>query len=58
MNPEMLLSFLRDNGIIDELQMGDLLEGEDALPGEADSTLRQLSKRLKPPRVDDTLYDL
>jgi len=26
MNPEMLLSFLRDNGIIDEMQMADLLE--------------------------------
>jgi len=26
MNPEMLLSFLRDNGIINELQMADLLE--------------------------------
>jgi len=26
MNPEMLLSFLRDNGIIGELQMADLLE--------------------------------
>jgi type IV pilus assembly protein PilB len=26
MNPEMLLSFLRDNGIIDEMQMGELLE--------------------------------
>ena len=26
MNPEMLLSFLRDNGIIDELQMTDLLD--------------------------------
>ena len=26
MNPEMLLSFLRDNGIIDQLQMTDLLE--------------------------------
>ena len=26
MNPEMLLSFLRDNKIIDDLQMADLLE--------------------------------
>src|SRR5260221_14056489 len=26
MNPEMLLSFLRDNGVIDETQMTELLE--------------------------------
>ena len=26
MNPEMLLAFLRDNGVIDEMQMADLLE--------------------------------
>ena len=26
MNPEMLLNFLRDNGIIDELQVGEMLE--------------------------------
>ena len=41
-----------------EEEMGDLLEGDDSLPGEGDSPLRQLSRRMKPPRVDDALYDL
>jgi putative FmdB family regulatory protein len=48
-----------------EEEMGDLLEAEDPLLGEgisperpAGPRLRGLSRRLKPPRVDDTLYDL
>ena len=41
-----------------EQDMGDLLESEDPLFGQSGSTLRQFSRRLKPPEVDETLYDL
>ena len=41
-----------------EEEMGDLLEGEGPLSGEGGSKLRQLSRRIKPPSVDETLYDL
>jgi len=40
-----------------EEEMGDLLEEEPAFD-ESGRSLRQLSKRLKPPEVDETLYDL
>ena len=40
-----------------EEEMGDLLEEEPAF-GESGRSLRQLSRRLKPPEVDKTLYDL
>jgi len=38
--------------------MGDLLGEEEPGFGESGRSLRQLSKRLKPPEVDETLYDL
>ena len=38
--------------------MGDLLEAEEPQLGESRGGLRQFSKRLKPPTVDETLYDL
>jgi len=41
-----------------EEEMGDLLETEEPLLGETGRSLRQLSRKLKPPDVDDTLYDL
>ena len=41
-----------------EEEMGNLLESEDSLFGQSGSTLRQFSRRLKPPEVDETLYDL
>lgn len=41
-----------------EEEMGDLLETEDPGFGESGRGLRQLSKRLRPPEVDETLYDL
>ena len=42
-----------------EEEMGDLLDAEDPLLGEpAGGRLRNLSKKLRPPNVDDTLYDL
>lgn len=40
-----------------EEEMGDPLEEEPGF-GESGRSLRQLSKRLKPPEVDETLYDL
>jgi putative FmdB family regulatory protein len=40
-----------------EEEMGDLLEEEPGF-GESGRSLRQLSKRLKPPEIDDTLYDM
>ena len=41
-----------------EEEMGDLLEREDPLLGESSGRLRRLSRKLKPPNVDETLYDL
>ena len=41
-----------------EEEMGDLLEAEEPGFGQSGRSLRQLSKRLKPPEVDETLYDL
>ena len=41
-----------------EEEMGDLLEEEGPLPEEGKSTFRQMSRRMKPPSVDQTLYDL
>jgi len=41
-----------------EEEMGDLLEEEDPLFAEGGSGLRGLSRKLKPPEVDETLYDL
>ena len=40
-----------------EAEMGDLLEGEEPQLGQSGG-LRGLSRRLKPPEVDETLYDL
>lgn len=41
-------------------EMGDLLEGDDALFGGAGGgrTLGRLARKLRPPAVDETLYDL
>lgn len=47
-----------------EEEMGDLLDEDPLLgeggasPGETGASLRRLSRKLKPPDVDDTLYDL
>jgi len=41
-----------------EEEMGDLLDTEDPMLGEGGHSLRQISRRLKPPNVDDTLYDM
>jgi len=41
-----------------EEEMGDLLETEEPAFGESGRSLRQLSRRFKPPEVDETLYDL
>jgi putative FmdB family regulatory protein len=48
-----------------EEEMGDLLDEDDPLlgegeaaPGERSGRLRRLSRRLRPPEVDDTLYEL
>jgi hypothetical protein len=48
-----------------EEEMGDLLDGEDPLLaekpgalGERSGRLRRLSRKLRPPEVDDTLYEL
>jgi hypothetical protein len=43
-----------------EEEMGDVLEGEDPLLGEGErgGGLRRLSRKFKPPDVDETLYDL
>jgi hypothetical protein len=42
---------------IDE-EMGDLLEEEDPFMPKDKKGLKSLTRRLKPPSVDDTLYDL
>ena len=41
-----------------EQEMGDLLDGEEPLPGETGGKLRRLVRKLKPPEVDETLYEL
>jgi len=41
-----------------EEQMGDVLEQEDPLFGQSGHSLKGLSRRARPPRVDETLYDL
>ena len=41
-----------------EEEMGDLLDDEDPLLAESGGSLRGLSRKLKPPAVDETLYDL
>lgn len=44
-----------------EEEMGDLLEGEDALlggGGEGGGAVRRLAQKLRAPEVDETLYDL
>ena len=41
-----------------EEEMGDLLEGEDPFSGSGKKRLKGLRRRLLPPRVDDTLYEL
>lgn len=41
-----------------EEDLGDLLEDEEALFGAGAGGLKGLKRRLRPPRVDDTLYDL
>jgi putative FmdB family regulatory protein len=41
-----------------EEEMGDLFDGEEPLLGESGGGLKGFSKKLKPPTVDDTLYDL
>jgi putative FmdB family regulatory protein len=41
-----------------EEDLGDLLEGEDPLLGAGKKDLRSVYRRLKPPAVDDTLYEM
>jgi putative FmdB family regulatory protein len=41
-----------------EEEMGDFLDEEDPLLGGTGGSLRGLSRKLKPPRVDETLYDM
>ncbi len=41
-----------------EADMGDLLENEDFLFGKGKSGLKGMARRLRPPEVDETLYDL
>ena len=41
-----------------EAEMGDLLENEDFLFGKGKSGLKGMARRLRPPEVDQTLYDL
>lgn len=41
-----------------EEEMGDLLEAEDPFFAQSGSGLRGLSQKLRPPEVDETLYDL
>jgi hypothetical protein len=39
-------------------EMGDLLEGEGPFLMEGERSLKTLSKRLRPPSVDETLYEM
>ena len=41
-----------------EEEMGDLLESEDPMFGANERSLRKISQKIKPPNVDETLYDL
>ena len=41
-----------------EEEMGDILDEEGPLLDTSGGSLRGLSRKLKPPRVDETLYDL
>ena len=42
-----------------EAELGDVLEGEDPFPGEKEKVnLRSLRRKVLPPSVDETLYDL
>ena len=41
-----------------EEEMGDLLEADGPEIGASDRSFRRLSRRLRPPEVDETLYDL
>ena len=41
-----------------EEEMGDLLETEEPMFGESGGKLRGMSKKCKPPEVDETLYDI
>jgi hypothetical protein len=41
-----------------EAEMGDLLEAEEPGLGAGERGLRQFARKLKPPAVDETLYDL
>jgi hypothetical protein len=41
-----------------EEEMGDLLEAEEPEFGASGGSLRQWSRKLRPPQVDETLYDL
>jgi putative FmdB family regulatory protein len=41
-----------------EAEMGDLLEDDDMLFGPGRSGLRGMTRRFRPPEVDETLYDL
>lgn len=41
-----------------EQEMGDLMDDDEALPGETGGKLRRLVRKLRPPEVDENLYDL
>lgn len=41
-----------------EADMGDLLDNDDMLFGQGKSGLKGMTRRLRPPEVDETLYDL
>lgn len=41
-----------------ENELGDLLDEEEPLLAEGGGSLKKLSRKLKPPDVDDTLYDM
>jgi len=41
-----------------EEEMGDVFEGDESLPDEGPGGVRGLVRKLRPPTVDETLYDL
>ena len=41
-----------------EAEMGDLLDNDDMLFGPGKSGLKGMTRRLRPPEVDEKLYDL
>ncbi len=41
-----------------EAEMGDLLEGDDISFDQAQADVRQVVRKLRPPQVDETLYEL